>query len=78
MNAKDFFNNQVSTDANKCFVDVDNHRYDREDLFRFAEAYAKSKQINLRDELIKYANTIFFNISDAEMLVDEYLNQKDK
>jgi hypothetical protein len=53
MTAKQFFNNLLSTDAS-CPVDVYAHKYDREDLFRFAEAYAKSKQIKLKEELQKY------------------------
>lgn len=51
MDARDFFNNQVSTDANNCFVDVYAHKYDRSDLFRFAEAYHKAKVKEIMDKV---------------------------
>jgi hypothetical protein len=41
MTAKEFWNSQVPTDANKCYVsDFWLRRFDHEDMFRFAEAYA--------------------------------------
>ena len=42
MDAKDFFINLISTDAN-CPVDVYAHKYSRDDLLRFAEAYHQAK-----------------------------------
>ena len=42
MDAKDFFINLISTDAN-CPVDVYAHKYSRDDLLRFAEAYHHAK-----------------------------------
>ena len=39
---EEYFDSLLSTDAN-CPVDVYAHKYSRADLFRFAEAYYKSK-----------------------------------
>jgi hypothetical protein len=44
MTAKEFWNTQVPTDANKCYVhDYYARKFSHEDLFRFAEAYASLK-----------------------------------
>jgi hypothetical protein len=40
------------------------------------ETYAKSKQINLRDELIKYDRAYWGLRGDSEKQVDEYLKQR--
>jgi hypothetical protein len=44
MTAKDFWDTQIPTDANKCYVhDFYAKKFSHEDLFRFAEAYANLK-----------------------------------
>lgn len=40
--AEEYFDSLLSTDAN-CPVDVYAHKYNRADLFRFAEAYHKER-----------------------------------
>lgn len=50
MDAKDFFINLLSTDAN-CPVDVFAHNYSRDDLLRFAEAYHKAKINEIMDKI---------------------------
>jgi len=46
MTAKEFFENQLITDANSV-IDITRHKYSRNDLIRFAEAYRKSNVKNL-------------------------------
>lgn len=48
MDAKDFFINLISTDAN-CPVDVFAHKYNRDDLLRFAEAYHRARMEDMRE-----------------------------
>lgn len=55
MDARDFFINLISTDAN-CPVDVFAHKYSREDLFKFAEAYYKEKLLEELNEDIDIGN----------------------
>ena len=50
MDAKDFFINLISTDAN-CPVDVYAHKYSRDDLLRFAEAYHEAKINEIMDKI---------------------------
>jgi len=50
MDAKDFFINLISTDAN-CPVDVYAHKYSRDDLLRFAEAYHQAKINEIMDKI---------------------------
>ena len=49
MDAKDFFINLISTDAN-CPVDVFADKYSRDDLIRFAEAWHSAKMQEVTDE----------------------------
>ena len=51
MTAEEFFNNQVSTDENNCFVDVYAYKYNRSDLIRFAEAYHKAMVKDIMDRV---------------------------
>lgn len=50
MDAKEFFINLISTDAN-CPVDVYAHKYEKSDLIRFAEAYHKAKINEIMDKI---------------------------
>jgi len=44
MTAKEFWDTQIPTDANKCYVhDFYAKKFSHEDLFRFAEVYASLK-----------------------------------
>ena len=51
MDAKEFFNNQVPTDANNCFVDVYARMYDKDSVIRFAEAYHQAKINEIMDKI---------------------------
>ena len=52
MTAKEFWNTQVPTDANKCYVhDYYARKFSHEDLFRFAEAYAALKVAETTKEM---------------------------
>jgi hypothetical protein len=77
MTAKEFWNTQVPTDANKCYVsDFYVMKFDHYDLFRFAEAYAAQ---NLRNELIKYTTeTGLEDEKQATKIVNEYLKSQQK
>ena len=44
MTAKDFFDNQISTNANSCVVSPYRQKYSRNDLIKFAEAYHQAKE----------------------------------
>ncbi len=55
MNAKEFWNTQVPTDANKTYVsDFFATKFDRDDLFRFAEAFCKAEiERRITEEMFK-------------------------
>ena len=64
---EEYFDSLLSTDAN-CSVDVYAHKYNRTDLFRFAEAYYKSKMAEVTDEDIeKWAEKEDFGFSIASL-----------
>jgi DNA-directed RNA polymerase delta subunit len=48
MNAKEFFENQSITDANRSIIDKNKHKFNRFDVVNFAESYYqyKTKQNN--------------------------------
>lgn len=46
MTAKEFFEAQSITDANKSVVDKNKHKFTSSDLINFAEAYFKHKNKN--------------------------------
>jgi len=54
MKAREFFNNQSPTDANKnCGIDIFERKFDKEDLFNFAEAYKNHCVNAISDEEIQ-------------------------
>ena len=56
---EEYFDSLLSTDAN-CPVDVYAHKYNRADLFRFAEAYHEAKMKEVTDEdIMKWAIALF-------------------
>jgi len=62
MTAKEFWNTQIPTDVNKCYVhDFYAKKFSHDDLFHFAEAYTKLETTELlkqRDELLEAAEGI--------------------
>ena len=55
MTAKEYYNSQSLTDANRLIVDKNKVNYSRSDLIRFAESYA-SQQTEKYKELIEWLN----------------------
>lgn len=76
MNAKEFFENQSITDANRSIIDKNKHKFNRFDVVNFAESYYqyKTKQNN------KPMKTQIKNLHELAKLYvaryskDEYLN----
>ena len=69
---EEYFDSLLSTDAN-CPVDVYAHKYNRADLFRFAEAYHRDK---LRDELIKFSQQFYADEETCIHNIELYLRTK--
>jgi len=56
--------------------DNDEKWYCAEDIIEAMESYAKSKQINRRDELLKYEKFCGTYFDDSDELIDRYLKSK--
>lgn len=74
MTAKEFWNTQVPTDANKCYVhDYYARKFSHEDLFRFAEAYASLKvaeAIPLEDLKQYMTNLLYYAYDEGNKGID--------